>query len=131
MKLTRRSRQGAKRLARTLVPLLPSFVRLLGGLMRDRRVSLLDRGLVLGVIVYVLSPLDLIPDVFGILGLTDDLFLLAVAFRRLLLGAGEEVLESHWRGTGGELRRLMGAVEELGALLPGPVRGILESFGRR
>ncbi|HUG41246.1 MAG TPA: YkvA family protein [Longimicrobiales bacterium] len=132
MKLRRRSSRGpGKRLARTLVPLLPSLVRLLGGLMRDRRVSLVDRGLVVAVLLYVVSPLDLVPDFLGVFGLTDDLFLLALVLRRLLLGAGSEVLAAHWGGSRGELHRLMDSVGDLGSLLPGPVRGLLESFGGR
>ena len=130
MRLSRSSRRGAKQLARTLVPNLPAFLKMLGGLMRDSRVSLLDRGLLVAVIVYVVSPLDLVPDFLGILGVTDDLFLLGIVIRRLLLGAGEDVVAGHWSGSRGELRRLMGAVEDLGSLLPGPVRSILEGFGR-
>ena len=125
----KRSRKGAKGLARTFVPLLPSLVKLLGGLMRDARVRLLDRGLLVAVILYVVSPIDLIPDFLGILGISDDLFLLAVVLRRLLLGAGDQVVESHWSGSRAELDRLMGAVEELGALVPAPIRGFLERFG--
>ena len=129
MRLTRASGRGAKKLAKALVPQLPAFLKLLGGMMRDARVSLLDRGLVVAVILYVVSPLDLIPDFLGILGLSDDLFLLALVVRRLVLGAGEEVVASHWSGTAAELRRLRDAVDELGGLLPGPVRGMLGSFG--
>ena len=127
----RRSKKDAKGLARTLVPLLPSFVRLLGGLMRDARVSLLDRGLLVAVILYVVSPLDLLPDILGVFGLTDDLFLLALTVRRLFLRAGDDVVESHWGGSRSELHRLREAVEALGELLPAPVRGALESFGGR
>ena len=132
MKRTRRSsRKSAKRLAGTLVPLVPSLLRLLAGLMRDSRVSLLNRGLLVAVILYVVSPLDLIPDIFGILGFTDDLFLVGLVVRRLLLGAGGDVLESHWPGKRGDLRRLVDAVDGLGSLLPGPVRGVLESMRGR
>lgn len=130
MKLGKRGRRGrAKTTARSLVPLLPSFVRLLGGLMRDARVSLLDRGLVVAAIVYVVSPLDLLPDVLGVFGLTDDLFLLALVLSRLITRAGPDVLESHWSGERDGLRRLMEAMDELGSLLPAPVRGVLESLG--
>lgn len=123
--------RAARQLARRLVPALPSFVRLLAGLMRDARVSLLDRGLLVAVLVYVVSPLDLIPDVLGLFGLGDDLFLLALVLRRLLLGAGREVLESHWSGPPEQLGLLVDSVDELGSLVPGPLRPILEAFGGR
>lgn len=130
MKLWKRGPRGrARNTARSLVPLLPSVVRLLGGLMRDARVSLVDRGLLVAAIVYVVSPLDLLPDVLGVFGLTDDLFLLALVLHRLITRAGPAVLESHWTGAQADLRRLMDAMEELGSLLPAPVRGILESVG--
>lgn len=131
MRITRRGRRAARRTAGRLVPLLPSFVRLLGGLLRDRRVSLLDRGFLVAVILYVLSPLDLIPDVLGVLGLTDDLFLLALAVRRLVTGAGEDVVREHWSGGADGLRRLQEALADLGSLLPRPVRGILRSWARK
>lgn len=132
MRLRKGGRRGvAKGTARSLVPLLPSLVRLLGGLMRDGRVSVLDRGLLVAAVLYVLSPLDLIPDVLGVFGLTDDLFLLALLVRRLIINAGVDVVRDHWNGGKGELRRLLDAIEDLGSLLPGPIRGMLESVGRR
>lgn len=128
MRITRRGRRAARRTAGRLVPLLPSFVRLLGGLLRDRRVSLLDRGFLLAVILYVISPLDLIPDVLGVLGLTDDLFLLALAVRRLVTAAGDEVVQDHWSGGDEGLTHLREALNDLGSLLPRPVRKILRSW---
>lgn len=124
-----RRRRGRGR-ASSLIPLIPRLVKLLWGLLRDRRVPLVERALVVGVIAYVVSPLDLIPDVLGVLGLTDDLFLLAVAFRRLVGRAGADVVASHWSGDPGALERLLGGLEDLGSVLPGPVRGLLRSVGR-
>lgn len=118
----------ARRTARDLLPQLPSFLRLLGGLLRDGRVSLVDRAFLLAVIAYVLSPLDLIPDVLGLLGLTDDLFLLALAVRRLILRTGEDVILDHWKGDEGGLRSLRGALDDLGDILPGPVRKALRGW---
>jgi uncharacterized membrane protein YkvA (DUF1232 family) len=39
---------------------------------------------VLGVAVYVISPIDLVPDVLPLLGITDDLVLVVLAVRFLL-----------------------------------------------
>jgi uncharacterized membrane protein YkvA (DUF1232 family) len=127
----RKSGKRGRKTASALLPVLPHLLRLLGGLLRDRRVSWLHKGLLAGVLVYVVSPLDLIPDVFGVLGWTDDLFLIGLAVRQLVLGAGEEVVESHWTGSRGTLRSLQEGLGDLGGLLPGPVRGLLESYARR
>lgn len=131
MKLFRRGRQGSRRVAIRLIPVLPRFVGLLLRLMVDRRVRRLDRGLVLGVIAYILMPLDLIPDVLGVLGWTDDLFLLGLALRRLVLGAGEDVIRRNWRGSPESLDRLEEGLEGLGTLLPGPIHGLLERYADR
>ncbi len=127
MKRRKRAGSGARALAVRLIPVLPRFLRLLGGLLLDRRVRWADRALALGVIAYVLMPLDLIPDVLGVLGLTDDLFLLALAIRRLVAGAGPEVVRSHWTGSPERLEEVTRGLEDLGALVPGPVRRALRS----
>lgn len=128
MKLLRRGRKESRRVAARLVPVLPRFVGLLFRLMVDRRVRLLDKGLVIGVVAYVLMPIDLIPDVLGLLGWTDDLFLLGLALRHLVLGAGDEVIRSNWRGNREALDRLEQSLEALGTLLPGPVHRVLERY---
>ena len=92
--------------------------------------SRLHKAFLAGVVLYVVSPLDLIPDVFGVLGWTDDLFLVALAIRQLVLGAGEEVVGSHWTGSREALRTLRTGLDDLGGLLPGPVRRVLESYAR-
>ncbi|HSK97024.1 MAG TPA: DUF1232 domain-containing protein [Euzebyales bacterium] len=55
---------------------------------------------VLGVVaLYLLSPVDLVPDVIPILGQLDDLGLALWALRRLLQAAGPAVVHDLWRGS--------------------------------
>lgn len=124
----RRGRREARSLVTRLVPVLPRFLRLLAGLLLDGRVRLADRALVLGVAAYVLMPLDLVPDFLGVLGFADDLFLLALSIRRLVTGAGAEVVRSHWTGSDRSLQDVTTGLEELGTLVPAPVRRALRSF---
>lgn len=131
MKLLRRGRKESREVAARLIPVLPRFVGLLFRLMVDRRVRLLDKGLVVGVVAYIVMPIDLVPDILGLLGWTDDLFLLGLALRRLVLGAGEEVIRSNWRGGSEALDRLERGLEDLGTLLPGPVHGLLKRYAER
>jgi uncharacterized membrane protein YkvA (DUF1232 family) len=51
---------------------LPSFARLYSRLFRDRRVSLLPKALLVLTLVYVVSPLDVIPDFLPVVGEMDD-----------------------------------------------------------
>ena len=104
---------------------LPNFLKLLVRLLRDVRVSKLDRVLFGTVIAYVLLPVDMLPDFLGVLGLTDDLFLIGLALNRLFQHAGSDVLLEHWDGNPRALGYLLEGVEEIGALLPGYLRTAL------
>ena len=107
-------RSGAKRTVMAYILELPRFLRLLWGLITDRRVSTTDKLLVAGAIAYIVMPVDLIPDVIPFLGEVDDVYLLIVALRRLIRNAGRSVLLSHWTGDPSSLRdislrRVLGA----------------------
>jgi len=51
---------------------LPNFARLYWRLFRDRRVPILTKALLALTLVYVVSPLDVIPDVIPGIGEIDD-----------------------------------------------------------
>ncbi|MGH7468397.1 MAG: DUF1232 domain-containing protein [Longimicrobiales bacterium] len=105
---------------------LPNLVKLVLKLLVDARVSLFDRALFATVIAYVLSPFDLVPDWLGLLGLTDDLYLVGLALGRLLKRAGPDLLLEHWSGRPHTLGYLMASVERVGARLPRSIRRILQ-----
>jgi uncharacterized membrane protein YkvA (DUF1232 family) len=86
--------------------LIPDVVRLLRRLIADPTVP---RGvrIWLGVLlVYLLSPIDLIPDFVPILGYADDAIVVAVVLRFATKHAGADALERHWPGTPQGLRAL-------------------------
>jgi uncharacterized membrane protein YkvA (DUF1232 family) len=82
---------------------IPAYLKLLGGLLTDRRVSTFDKALVGLAIAYVVSPLDFIPDFIPFFGEVDDVFLLGLALQRLVSRAGRRVVLSHWDGDPAEL----------------------------
>ncbi len=125
--IRRRTRRTARRLARSLILELPNLLLLLLGLMRDARVSLLDRFVLVFVLAYTLTPADLVPDLLAPLGLVDDLYLLGLALARLFSRAGPDVLLAHWRGDPYALGYLVQGVEQIGSLLPRPVRRALRA----
>jgi uncharacterized membrane protein YkvA (DUF1232 family) len=84
---------------RQALRLLPDLVRLLRGLARDPE---LPRGVRLRLallVVYLVSPIDLVPDVIPVLGHTDDALIAALALRSVARRAGAEAIERHWTGT--------------------------------
>lgn len=100
---------------RTGLRLLPDIVRLTRRLAAD---TALPRGVrirLLLLVGYLISPIDLIPDVFPILGYADDAVIVAVALRSVVRHAGPDALYRHWPGTPEGLRvvrRLAGLRDE-------------------
>ncbi len=131
-KAARRPRTGAKRTVMDTIRQLPHYLRLLGGLLLDRRVSALDKALVAGAIAYILLPLDLIPDVIPFMGEVDDVFLLMTALQRLVENAGRRVLLDHWSGDPHELAdlNLKRVVSAAAFFLPLSMRRRLKGIAR-
>jgi uncharacterized membrane protein YkvA (DUF1232 family) len=109
---------------------VPAYAKLLARLAVDPRVSKVDKGIVAAVLVYVVSPVDLVPDwVFPVVGQMEDAYLLALALSRLVNNAGMDVLLDHWDGDPASLGMALDALDGAAALLPGPVRSILGHRG--
>jgi uncharacterized membrane protein YkvA (DUF1232 family) len=125
-------RTGQKRTVLASMRQLPAYLKLLGKLLFDGRVSKLDKGLVLAAIAYIVSPLDFIPDFIPFLGEIDDLFLLLIALQRLIGNAGRRVLLDHWTGDPRELDdpNLLRVLSAAAFFLPGPLRRRLLRLGR-
>lgn len=128
-----RPRTGAKRTVLHAIRQIPSYIRLLLGLMSDSRVSRFDRFLVVAAAAYIVSPLDFIPDFVPFLGEVDDIFLLMLALQRLVENTGRRVLADHWRGDMEELSdvNLASMVSAAGFFLPGGIRRRLKRMVRR
>ncbi len=83
---------------REALRLLPDLVRLVRRLAADRS---LPRGVRLRLwllLGYLLSPVDLVPDVVPVLGDADDVVVVALALRSVVRTAGSEVLGRAWPG---------------------------------
>lgn len=94
----RAPRTGARRTLLGTIVQIPSYLRLLGGLITDPRVSALDKVLLGAAAAYVVMPIDLIPDFIPFIGQVDDVFILVLALRRLISNAGMNVIRDHWDG---------------------------------
>jgi uncharacterized membrane protein YkvA (DUF1232 family) len=84
--------------ARELALLLPNLILLFKDLLKDPRVP---RGpkIVLAIgIVWLVSPIDLLPEFLPVLGPLDDAVVAALVLRHLVHRAGADVVREHWRG---------------------------------
>ncbi len=119
-------RSGLGRLM-ALVRGLPSFGKLLFRMLGDRRVSLLDRAVFGGTLVYLFVPVDLVPDWIPGLGQLDDLLLVLVALDRLLYRTDAAILLEHWDGDPELLLDVRDALDRSVEALPGWMRGLLRA----
>ncbi len=78
-----------------LIVKLPTYVRMVWGLVRDPRTPLGLKGMLLAALAYVVMPVDLIPDVIPILGQADDLTVLLLVLDLCIQNAPPEVRAEH------------------------------------
>jgi uncharacterized membrane protein YkvA (DUF1232 family) len=94
---------GRRTEARALAGFIPDCLVLFRRLIGDPRVPR-QRKVLLGlVVVYLASPIDLVPDFIPVAGQLDDVIIVALALRAVL-GADDELLRQHWPGPGSSLR---------------------------
>jgi uncharacterized membrane protein YkvA (DUF1232 family) len=126
----KKRRNSARQMARALLRELPNLFKLVFRLIRDPAVSRFDKLLFAAVAVYMITPLDLVPDVLGPIGFIDDFYLLGMALARLVTSAGPDRLLTHWDGDPGTLGYFVEGVEELGGSLPARIRRGLKNVVR-
>ena len=97
---------------RGVLRLLPDLLRLLRGLAGDRTLPRGVRIRLVLLLVYLASPIDLVPDVVPVIGYADDVLVVALVLRSVVRRAGRDSLRRHWTGTAEGLS----AVERLAGL---------------
>src|SRR5215471_13454487 len=90
-----RQRREMKSRMKELLLFIPNLLWLLFGLLRDERVSRADKAILAGTILYVISPLDIIPDFIPFIGQVDDAYLIGIALIRLMNRTDVEVYREH------------------------------------
>lgn len=72
--------------------------RLIFRLMLDKRVPFWSKLIIPGGLVYVLSPIDFLPDIIPILGWLDDIIAIVITLTLFLLSIPSNILREHLRG---------------------------------
>jgi uncharacterized membrane protein YkvA (DUF1232 family) len=85
----------------------PDLCHLLMRVLADSRVTRARRGELVASIVYLVSPIDLVPEaLLGPLGIVDDAFVLARMIDCLLNQVPASIVAEHWAGDPAQLKRL-------------------------
>ena len=89
---------GRRTQARELATLIPNLLVLFKGLLRDPRVTRGSKAWLWFAVVWVVSPIDLIPEFIPVLGPLDDAVVAALVLRHVMRRTDRAVLAEHWRG---------------------------------
>lgn len=65
----------------------------------DRRLVWSVRTLLVLLMLYLASPIDVIPDFIPVLGYADDAILVTLVLRLVVRRAGRDAVRGHWPGT--------------------------------
>lgn len=84
---------------RDALRLLPDLVRLFRRLAADKTMPTGVRVRLVLLLVYLGSPIDLVPDFLPVIGYADDAVVVALVLRSVVRRSGREALARHWPGT--------------------------------
>lgn len=84
---------------REALRLLPDLLTLLRRLTADQTLPRGIRVRLVLLLVYLASPIDLVPDFIPVIGYADDAIIVALVLRSVIRKAGNGPLDQHWPGT--------------------------------
>jgi len=82
-----------------LIRVVPDILRLCRDLLTDGHVPMAVRLAVGGLLVWLISPIDLIPEFIPVIGPLDDIVVAVLVLRYVRRRLGSEELRARWRGT--------------------------------
>jgi uncharacterized membrane protein YkvA (DUF1232 family) len=85
--------------ARELVGIIPDVLRLVRSIIADRSAPLDVRLVLVGLLVWIISPIDLIPEFIPVLGPLDDVVVAIASMRFVRRRMGSDELRRRWAGT--------------------------------
>jgi uncharacterized membrane protein YkvA (DUF1232 family) len=100
--------------------------KLLVRLIRDPRVPQRSKLVAGGIAVYLLLPIDFIPDWIPGIGQIDDIVMLGLAVDSLLNSAPDGVVAEHWDGDPALLEMVRGAAATVTTFVPDRVKDVLQ-----
>lgn len=110
---------SARDTLRELALFLPNFVVLLKRLVTDPRVPRKSKLILGATIVYLVSPIDVVPDFVPGLGQLDDVLIALLALHSILNRVDDEVVIEHWPGREDVIRMVRAGLAAAAQMLPG------------
>jgi uncharacterized membrane protein YkvA (DUF1232 family) len=112
-----------------LLRALPDLVRLIARLVRDPMLPRAAKIALAAAMVYLASPLDLIPDFIPLIGYLDDLLLASLLVDGILNWVDRGLILKYWPGTPDSLERLARAARVLAVWVPRRIKARIFAAG--
>ena len=103
---------------KALLRALPDIVRTISGLAVDPVLPKAAKIALAAAVLYLVSPVDLIPDFIPVLGYFDDLFVAAIVVDGMLSYVNRALVLKYWPGSPESLERVARAARVLAAWVP-------------
>ena len=100
-------------------------------LAEDPRIPLRNRLVLGGLVAYLVTPIDIVPDFVPILGWLDDAFVTLIILDYIFNSADTELILEHYPWNKQNFRKVKGYVERLSWLVPPRVKRMLFSEASR
>ena len=114
-----RPESAARDTLKEIALFLPNFVILLKRLLSDPRVPRKSKLILGGTVLYLVSPIDVVPDFVPGLGQLDDVVVALLALHSILNRVDDEVVLEHWPGNENVIRLVRAGLSAVAQLLPG------------
>jgi uncharacterized membrane protein YkvA (DUF1232 family) len=98
---------GRREDARELAAFIPDCVVLFRRLLADRRVPRRAKVALGALLLYLVTPFDLVPDFIPVVGQVDDAILVAAVLAYVARSAGRELIDELWPGSERGLRVIL------------------------
>jgi len=96
--------------AAAVARLVPDLLVLVRRLAADPRLPRGLRATLALLVLYLASPIDLVPDFIPVIGVLDDVLLVVLVLRWVLRAAGPALVTEHWPGPPRGLELLLGTL---------------------
>ena len=116
---------------RELLLALPRLARMLFSLAGDRDVPTAVKVVLGAVAVYLVSPIDLVPDFIPLVGYLDDLILAAVVVDGVLNFVDRPLVLRYWPGSPDSLERTAAVARRLARWVPRRIKARIFGGARR
>jgi hypothetical protein len=107
---------------RALLRALPDIVRTISGLAIDPVLPKAAKVALGAAVLYLISPIDLVPDFIPLLGYLDDVFVAAILVDGMLNYVNRGLVLKYWPGSPESLERIARSARVLAAWVPGRLK---------